>query len=505
MKSESANDLASRDWLLAGLVAIFVLPVFAAFRQDRDWNSTSRLLLSYAIAEHGTVEITDYVAREGKLLKDPPTRDLSSPRPGEFYCDKAPGHSFVGAATIWLASKFSNVEPYPLASPVKKSWPTDRWAILGTNALLTAMTAGLIVLLGRSLGASLAASTLAGLSFAFATNALPYATVYYGHSTAGFFALLSLFGLRRSRQANGIGWKSAAISGLAAGAAVVTEYPVAILPVILTTTLLLELLFASKRGESLGRLLAFLAGGLPMAALLAWYHWRVTGSPWTPPYKFEVEEVFAYHRQGSGIPIGLPDGNVIWNLLFGFKRGILWFAPVALIGLGSALLGLSSLNRRTFAIEAVLLFGGLLAINAGFPTWDGGWSSGPRFLLPALAPLCVCLAWLLTSSKNSGITSIRVVALLLLTVAFGLGLFTAIGCASSGVAIPPNIEYPISDWIWPLRDQRAEHFATESRTVAHFEGWLAVGGYAVFVFLLLTVLATRLDRRRLEFGLDETT
>jgi hypothetical protein len=79
----------------------------------------------------------------------------------------------------------------------------------------------------------------------------------------------------------------------------------------------------------------------------------------------------------------LPQGFA--GLLFSPGRGILWYSPAVLL----AILGFRQ-ARKTKPLEALLiaaLFLGSLGPHSGLAYWHGGWSWGPRFLLPILPSL----------------------------------------------------------------------------------------------------------------------
>lgn len=432
-------------YLLFIAFAASLLLVFASFHQTRDWNTATRLLLTYAFTQNASIEITPFVTRDGQLLRDPPTRDMSSPGDGRYFCDKAPGHSFLGVPACWIALKTGLIEPYPSGLAARAYWPADYWVTLGTNGLYTALGAVLLTALLQWLGVRPTVALLTGQAWALATIAFPYATLYYGHSTCAFFTLLSVAFLCWWPGR----WWACFLSGLATGIAVTIDYPQAVFA--LAGVVVLGCMGWFRRDSQFGRWdwLWYVLGGLPMAGLLGYYHYLVTGSPFQVPYTMEVEEIFAYHREGIGIPIGVPKPAVVYELLLGQKRGLLWYSPV-LLAAAPGLVVLWRRRQRWLAVLATLTFLGLLGINAGFPTWDGGWAVGPRFLLPSFPLLLVAAGvWLNSgSSSNLGRWLNRACkAVWLLAAVTTMVLLT--GYAVVGGRVPPNFEHPIREFLLP--------------------------------------------------------
>jgi hypothetical protein len=124
----------------------------------------------------------------------------------------------------------------------------------------------------------------------------------------------------------------------------------------------------------------FILGGLPLAAVLLGYNWLTFGGPLSIGYQYTPS--FAEQNQQGLISIVWPQLETTADLLFG-PRGLLRLAPWFAL----APLGLVALRRRDARFEVLLaaaICAAFLAYNSGALNPFGGWTPGPRYLLPAL-------------------------------------------------------------------------------------------------------------------------
>ncbi len=113
-------------WVFAILVASF-----AFFWHARDWNTASRLMLTYSLVDRGTIVITGLERQTGDRARFQ----------GQDYSDKLPGFSLLAAAPYAAAKTFLRVPSHPLGGPALRYWDADYWITLGTSGVLTAATA----------------------------------------------------------------------------------------------------------------------------------------------------------------------------------------------------------------------------------------------------------------------------------------------------------------------------------------------------------------------------
>ena len=165
-------------------VFVILLGSYAFFWHSRDWNSASRLMLTYAIVDRGTIIIDGL---------DEQTGDKAF-FGGHYYCDKLPGFSLLATGPYLLAKCVLGLPDHPLNRKAFAYWPADYWVTLGTSALFTALTGVLLAGLARDLGCGPRRAALVALAYGLATPAYAYATMSYGHQVSSF-ALLASFAL----------------------------------------------------------------------------------------------------------------------------------------------------------------------------------------------------------------------------------------------------------------------------------------------------------------------
>ena len=429
------------ELLLLALVAVAALSVvYPPGAQD-----VSRLCLTRAAVHghlsadtclHGAVDVASYG--------------------GHLYSDKAPGVSILA---IPIA------EAVGLRDPARwhyrydaRVWAT-RLAVQGLALLLCAFLVGRVA---EGLVRGTGGPTL--ISFALGTEAAALAQAGFAHVPAAALAFGAFL----------LAWRRKPfLSGFAAGAAVLVEYEVGLIALVLAGYVLLT------GARALGR---YVLGALPSVLVLGAYNGAAFGSPFHLSYRY-VADSFAANQAAGFFGIHAPSWHAI-RLVFVGDQGLLFDSPVLVAGAA----GLAFLWRRRSAEAAVctVIVVAFLALDCGYFDPYGGDSPGARFITPALPFLVLGLPFVLARLRRAAAALIAVSVLA--STAIALTWPTAV---NSGVRYRGTVFARLADLV---RHGTADPFGSWAQK--NVLAWAGVGrlGAAAVVLgaaLLATVLAFR--------------
>ena len=346
------------------IVALFLLLFYGFFQQSAGWNENSRLDLVQALVEQRTTTIDRFQTNTGdKAFYD-----------GHFYSDKAPGSSLIGVPVYVGLKAVAKLTGSGAADP-QLAIEALAFVESGVSTVL------LVILLLRFLRPAVGEvwALVMSLGYGLGSIALPFATMFFGHALSTFFLFAAFYLLWRWR-AEPRTWRMVS-AGVLAGCAVVTEIPLVLGVAVLG-------LYAVWMGR--GQVVQFVLGGMPALIVLLVYDWVSFGSPLSIGYQYAT--LFAAQNQQGIISVVWPTwarADVIlrqrtWPAL-GWRRGSLWLRS----GSWPSSTGDPGRGARSAAICAAFL-----AYNSGALNPLGGWTPGPRYLLPALpfATILVALA-----------------------------------------------------------------------------------------------------------------
>jgi len=348
--------------------AAYILILLALYIRAPDYigdNQNARFNLTQSIVEDGVFNIDKRVEN---------TIDWA--RHGDYYyAAKAPGISFLGVPFYWIMLKiektFGLVRPYQ-----------DQFRMRVVDVFLTAIPSVLSslllwVYLRRKKHAYPGIITFA---YSMATLMLPFSTTLWGHPTAAAFLFFAFYLITIKARMEWV--------GLFFGIAVLIDFitaPIAVGLFAYALTVWKKPIQSTRR---------FILGGLPPLLLLLFYNWKCFGSPFAVAYSFSnpVFNVTDENKLFGFLSLPIPDA--LWGLTFGFRSGLFVLFPVTLFALIGLFNGLRSRNSKTESMIALYIVIVIYLGNASFPYWDGGYSSGPRHLIPMLPFLILGLQWI---------------------------------------------------------------------------------------------------------------
>jgi hypothetical protein len=355
-----------RRWqVLAGLSLVLAWLVPA---HDPSWNQNAHYALVRALADgrpyidRSVFELRGNVVRGG-------TGDVAVLH-GHMYAAKAPGLAF------WTLPAFVALKAAGYAKP-----SSDLYRILWSLSLWAALLpATVLFLLVRLLADRIAPGygTITAATLGVATLVLPFASLFFAHVLTAVlaFGAFSLLWVERHASAR---LPVVGCAGLLAGFAVTVEFPSVIVVGALAGYLL-------ARERRVARMLTYCGGAaLGVLPLLVYNQWAF-GSIAHLSYAGAAGGV---NREGL-FGVTTPSFHVASALLFS-TIGLLRVAPVLVL----AVVGVVFLYRRAWRAEALLiaaLFFAYLLFNSGYETPFGGFSPGPRFLVPLVPFLVLPLA-----------------------------------------------------------------------------------------------------------------
>jgi hypothetical protein len=344
---------------LYALLALLVVPIFPHFVSP---NEMTRWATAAAIVDGHTFEITPLLP----LLGGNAFEDAAEVE-GRVYSNKAPGAALIGLPAYALARA--------IVGP-----PSVATMRVTTNAMrILAATIPLLLLAwslsraAKKLGAERSES--AAFALLFATPLFAYGLLNFSHAltAAALFGAWVLLFVERNDYA----------AGALIGLATISEYPCITAGIVL-------LACAWRRAPKI------ILGGLPFAIGLAIYNKLLFGSIFALSSGSERNAQFRAMAAEGVFGIGIPQVTTLARLLFDPARGLLIFAPILLVALAALPRARRAMSREAF-LALILVPTALIVFYSGYPNWHGGWSVGPRYLMPAIPFLLFPLAFAASS------------------------------------------------------------------------------------------------------------
>lgn len=453
------------------------------FPRWADPNQNSRLDMVVAVVEDGTFQIDNYVANTVDYAK---VGD-------HYYSDKAPGTAFLGIpiyaafravlnlpAVDQLTDRLANSEAFRATlredgSGVLKQ--KVRFALAQvlltflTSAVPSALLGVLLFKLAVRMGASVGIGLAIALGYGLLTPAFAYAGAFYGHQLVAallFAAFYLAFPRLESGSPVSPTWSAGRLLliGLLLGYAVVTEYPAALIVIVLFEYTAFKL----HRQRQLARMLWVIAPMAVCAAGLLLYNNAVFGGPFKLGYN--NSELWMHEHSTGFMSLTFPHPAAVFGITFGVFRGLFVLSPLLLLAIPGFWVWARSRELRAEWVVALLATLSMFLFNASSIMWWGGFAIGPRYVLPGLPFMALAMVYVFRK---------RTVARTALTaVLFAWSFVATWGLTLAEQAFPsdaiynPLAQYALPNWI-------NGNIARNLGTIAGLRGPLSLLPLAVLV------------------------
>ncbi|MGV3623206.1 MAG: hypothetical protein ACO1OB_20470, partial [Archangium sp.] len=423
------------------LVTALSLLAFPYHPKLRSPNELCRLWQSRALVDFGTLSINGVMQqrggvgdlsctatiRDGEGTKLLPCVGPDAPRvpvlARHYYPSKAPLLSFAAAPVYWVLTKVQGGQVSELSQ------------VFWSRLFITVIPALLfLIMLRRFLEAYVSPAT-AGLFtviYALGTMAFTYSETFMSHQVTAVLLFSTFFCAWRVERGE---WRlrGYALAGVAAGAAVVSEYTASLGVVCIAAYTIAA---RWKRWPELAKAVGLVvAGSAPLLALLCWYHAETFGSPFASGYKFLNDAGYMHWHQGGFLGIRVPIAAAFFHSYFSPLRGLFALSPV----LAAAFFGFNVVREkdRTVFIFLVVLVAAHTYFTSSFDHTSWGWTVGPRHLVSMVPFLFLPLAMLWEQSSPARQAVIA-----------GLGLTSLL--AASLVGLVAYVPDDVSTSVWSL-------------------------------------------------------
>ena len=429
-------------------------------------NTATRMFAAVSLVEEGDATIDQFAP----LTIDKAAFD------GHVYLDKPPGMTLMALPAVWFADSVTGERSARFGS-APAGPDLERYLRLRTRlaaasgpAVLTAFAAVLLFDMALGLTGSAAAGLFAALGFALGTPVWGWSTTLLGHAVVADCYAIAMWAIwRGTRGERGIG--CALIAGLALGWAVVVEHQAVLAGVPIALWAVWQ---ARARADRWRLLAAGLAAGVVALLPLGVYNIVAFGTPFRVGYS----GVVGWEGMQQGLfGLGMPRLRVMQSILFGFRLGLVWVAPVLVLAPLGLWYWMRQPRTRPVAATAVAASLVVLLVNAAYVYWDGGNTTGPRFMIPAVAPLALGLAaeWMRSPGRSERLAMMLVLAL-------SIAINAAI--ASADIFAPPLTRFPV--WQWVIAGNFAGGFL--STVPNEWFGWSAWAGFYWWAALALPTM-----------------
>ncbi len=423
-----------------------------------DWGANSRANLVYAVGNQGVLHIDAYHENTGDKACFPgpfvpdPNDVLKGECTGHYYTDKSLGPSllalpfymvFKGIAAlppiqnfiqsgrgIGAVSDTLNPEGEGIRPEAVYQYMALTFITFFASAIPSAFLGVVVFWMATRFAKRDSTAFVLALAYGLGTMAFPYSNALYQHQLAAFGAFVGFYLLWRVIYEDADRrwlWVVGALFSFAA----ITEYPV----VPMLGILFLWAAYALRDRAALYRVVL---AGIPLVVIFMAYNYLAFGSVLPVGYQYSTN--WQGEHQTGFLSLQLPNADSLvrlYGLTFSPVRGIFIMSPFLLLAIPGFVMMWRALPERHSAVIAMLLvIGGFFFYNASSVMWWGGFTVGPRYLVPMLPfltlPAVFALNRLMETLWGRMLTAVLV----------GVSVFS-VGAMTIGGQLWPPVE------VWP--------------------------------------------------------
>ncbi len=435
--------------LLVSLLVLFVAIVLAVSVRGLMGNPTATQLSDLKWRENGPFELSPERGRFALLYSMAEDKSLTfSTEIGKFA---EPDVAVSNGKYVSLFAPLVSFVAYP-GYIIGKYFGAAQVGTFATVAVFGLLNMLLIRQIVIRMGGTKAAATVAGLVFLFATPAFAYAVNLYQHHLSTFLILLSIYALLKFKKIPAL-----IVVFFLCATAIPLDYPNLFFLFPLGVYAFAQIFSYEKVRErvSLGvnfyRFLTLFIMILPILFFVGF-----NKASYNNPFQLSGTLQSVKDIQGRKDAATLAAAKNIKqnetvhkktaialfrtrNMLNGFyilllspDRGIIYYAPIVLFGIGGFLVALKK-KARLVGVLAAIIGANLLLYSMWGDPW-GGWAFGARYLIPSYAVLAIFTGILLSQWNKKLLFLVFFVPVALYSIAVNsLGAITT-------SAMPPQVE-----------------------------------------------------------------
>jgi len=381
-------------------LAVFI-PALLVYHPLTGWNVNTRLALVFAVVDQGTFIIDDYhLAYE--------TGDKAFYE-GHFYSDKIIGLGLMALPFYWTWRTLGFAHDFEWADYLLRLWSVSIPA-----AITIVLFWRLMIHLGAEPRRALVATAVAF----FGSMLFGYSTIFMPYVPGIAFLLGALLLLARYNCTPLNIGQSAAI-GFLCGFAMLSDFLFGLGAIGVGVIFLARAFTADGATPAQGvrnTLIAAVAGAIPISLFVA-YSISIFGEP-TIPYQYEDNIRFREGMAQGLMGATYPKSAAIWFLTVHPYRSMLFWYPWILLGLTGLVIMLKTRGYpRMLAAVGLACVAGYYYYNISYYMWWGGWSMGPRLMIPAMMFIMLGLAPIASRDRSprefGGLVALGIIAVLL--------------------------------------------------------------------------------------------